>query len=103
MAKKNTVKQGAKITFRRVAVVAADYEEANESYLGWCVDCERFTTGCCEPDARKYTCEVCGGRTVFGAEEALIYGMIEIESEPAEKESVAKYMPIAIDGEGNLK
>jgi hypothetical protein len=41
---------------------------------------------------------------VFGAEESLVYGMIEIESEPAEKESVlAKYMPIAIDGEGNLK
>ena len=49
-----------------------------EDYIGLCVACgaER---DCCEPDARNYECESCGEKKVFGAEELLIMGKIEIE------------------------
>lgn len=37
---------------------------------GMCVSCGQDQDGC-EPDARNYTCESCGARSVFGAEELL--------------------------------
>ena len=39
---------------------------------GFCVLCGEDADGC-EPDARKYPCEHCGKRGVFGAEELLIH------------------------------
>ena len=39
---------------------------------GFCIECGECQGGC-EPDARKYTCESCGKRAVYGAEELLIY------------------------------
>lgn len=73
-------------------VTMARYVEACKCYEGWCCECEAFTTGCCEPDARRYECESCGGRSVYGVEEALTRGMIDI-GEPAPRPSVlAKYM-----------
>ena len=44
--------------------------EANES-LGFCTACGEDAYGV-EPDARKYTCDVCGLQTVYGAEELLL-------------------------------
>jgi hypothetical protein len=41
--------------------------------MGFCVKCGHEQDGC-EPDARKYECEDCGERAVFGAEELLIMG-----------------------------
>jgi len=35
---------------------------------GLCIDCGNEQEGC-EPDARRYKCEACGERTVYGAEE----------------------------------
>jgi hypothetical protein len=92
------------VTFRRREVTPAQYEEAARDYLGWCCNCESFSTGCCEPDARRYECESCGERTVFGAEEALMSGMIELVMKICDKPSVlAKYIPIKLDGDGNLE
>lgn len=54
------------------------YEEATESYEGFCTKCHAFTTSQCEPDARKYRCEECGEKAVYGAEEALMMGLIDI-------------------------
>jgi len=39
---------------------------------GFCIKCGEDADGC-EPDARKYECECCGERGVFGAEELLLY------------------------------
>jgi Zn finger protein HypA/HybF involved in hydrogenase expression len=52
-------------------------EAAQESMYGlgndgFCIECGECQGGC-EPDARKYTCESCGKRAVYGAEELLIY------------------------------
>lgn len=61
-----------------VAVEEHEYHEACDSYMGWCTCCQDFTRGCTEPDACNYDCEECGENTVFGAEEALLQGLIRI-------------------------
>lgn len=61
-----------------------EYTEACESNMGYCTNCKDFTTDSCEPDARKYKCDVCDLRTVFGAEEALMMGIIEIDEPNAD-------------------
>lgn len=38
---------------------------------GFCLACGEEADGC-EPDARNYTCEYCGERRVFGADEILL-------------------------------
>jgi hypothetical protein len=38
---------------------------------GFCVACGEEAEGV-EPDARRYPCEACGQRSVYGAEELLI-------------------------------
>lgn len=53
-----------------------DFQEAQECYLGWCSICKEFSRECCEPDAREYDCPTCGNNTVYGAEEALMMGLI---------------------------
>lgn len=39
--------------------------------IGFCIDCGHEQDRC-EPDARKYECESCGQKAVFGAEELCI-------------------------------
>ena len=41
--------------------------EADDS-IGFCIECGAEAWGC-EPDARKYECEACGEKAVYGAEE----------------------------------
>jgi DNA-directed RNA polymerase subunit RPC12/RpoP len=42
-----------------------------DEYLGYCLACGAEHYGV-EPDARRYECEECGQRKVFGAEEILL-------------------------------
>lgn len=42
---------------------------------GFCLSCGQEQDGC-EPDARKYTCEHCGKREVYGAEELLMHSAL---------------------------
>ena len=48
--------------------------EADANYNGFCVACgdEAYNV---EPDARKYTCESCGKKTVYGAQEIAMMGL----------------------------
>jgi hypothetical protein len=62
----------------RVPMTAAEFEAACDGYQGFCVNCKRMTSDGVEPDARKYECERCGERTVYGAEEALFMDLIDI-------------------------
>ena len=55
------------------------YEEARESYEGFCINCNEFTRFETEPDAENYECPECGLKGVEGAEQALLKGDIEIE------------------------
>ncbi len=53
-----------------------DIEQAESDMSGFCVKCgaERPNT---EPDARKYPCEDCGKRAVYGAQELVLMGLVE--------------------------
>jgi DNA-directed RNA polymerase subunit RPC12/RpoP len=46
--------------------------------LGFCVDCGAEAYGV-EPDARRYECEDCGARGVYGLAELLMMGLIKTE------------------------
>jgi hypothetical protein len=45
--------------------------------VGFCLDCGAETDGV-EPDARKYNCDECGMRAVYGLEELLMMGLVRI-------------------------
>lgn len=38
---------------------------------GFCIGCGEDAEGC-EPDARRYECEICGERKVYGSDELLL-------------------------------
>jgi hypothetical protein len=52
-------------------VMAADADQA-----GFCLACG-FEQGGCEPDARRYACEACGERQVYGASELIFMGRVK--------------------------
>jgi len=53
-----------------------EYVEAQDSSQGWCTHCRHFTNDFAEPDASGYTCDECEQPTVYGAEQALLLGLI---------------------------
>lgn len=59
-------------------VALARYEKAAEGYEGFCAKCAKFTADSCEPDAREYECPRCGEPKVYGAEEAMMMGLIDV-------------------------
>lgn len=64
-----------------VVVFAAseeEYMQASENSGGACLACGEETDGV-EPDARKYKCGACGEFRVYGFEELLTMGRVEIE------------------------
>jgi hypothetical protein len=60
---------------------SSEFYDLTENSGGICRNCGETTEGGCEPDARNYQCESCGEREVFGVEEALISGWVEIEGD----------------------
>lgn len=63
----------------KMIVISEDqFHEYNEMMIGICVLCKETTDGC-EPDAKKYRCMNCETNTVYGTEELLLMGKLEIE------------------------
>jgi len=62
-----------KVTVAEGAMYA--YVEGN---CGVCVECGEWTSGGVEPDAEKDKCTVCSKMAVYGAEQALLMGLIEL-------------------------
>ena len=54
-----------------------DIEAAMADMSGFCIECGAGRD-CCEPDARNYRCEVCGADAVFGAEELILMGRVDV-------------------------
>ena len=65
------MKMHPSITAERV-VEACERHMTSLDNPGFCVVCGADAEGV-EPDARKYKCESCGERGVYGAEELVIY------------------------------
>jgi predicted amidophosphoribosyltransferase len=59
-----------KITTKRI-VDACERHRKSLDNPGFCVACGADAEGV-EPDARRYTCEACGKKAVYGAEELLM-------------------------------
>lgn len=59
-----------------LAFTLEQIEEMMEDSGGFCTHCgaETYNVG---PDARKYACEACGSRAVYGAEELLMMGLVK--------------------------
>lgn len=53
------------------------YMNESENGVGYCTTCKAEASGV-EPDARRYRCESCGAHAVYGLEELLIMGRVEI-------------------------
>ena len=67
-------------TVKPIQITEAEYSELSENYGGFCVECGDEAYGV-EPDARRYECESCGARAVYGAEELLIRVVIHFIEE----------------------
>lgn len=61
-----------------ITLTEDEYRDLNEEYGGFCLACGEEAYGV-EPDARRYECECCGANRVYGLEELLLMGRIEIE------------------------
>jgi hypothetical protein len=61
-----------------------EYRYLSEDCGGWCLKCGEEAFGV-EPDARRYECECCGARAVYGADEALLMGMVEFTEEEGDE------------------
>jgi hypothetical protein len=55
--------------------------EVQEGDNGGCLACGEITYGGVEPDARKFECESCGAKQLYGLEELIVMGMIELSDE----------------------
>jgi hypothetical protein len=56
-----------------------DYWRLSNRGAGLCRSCgDLDDSGCVEPDARHYRCEACDEREVFGLEEAMVMGLVEV-------------------------
>lgn len=60
---------------KMIKATAADLADGT---TGVCLSCGE-TCGGVEPDAREYACPSCGERQVYGLEELLMMGRLEIE------------------------
>ena len=54
-----------------------EIQEASHEGMGFCISCGCESAEMVEPDARKYHCEECDTKTVYGADEILIMGLVE--------------------------
>lgn len=61
-----------KIIAKRFTV--EELEAADDMQEGFCIACGASKDSC-EPDARKYQCEECGLKQVYGASEIAIMGL----------------------------
>lgn len=58
-----------------VSISIEECQALMDEHGGLCVECGAEAYGV-EPDARRYECEQCGARAVFGAEELLFMGAV---------------------------
>jgi hypothetical protein len=58
---------------------AEEFQDMCDESQGFCTTCQDFTRDTCEPDACNYDCPECMKLTVFGAEQAMMMGLLEVE------------------------
>lgn len=53
------------------------YDALREEYAGYCLHCGEQAYGV-EPDACSYECDLCGSHAVYGIEELMMLGHLQI-------------------------
>ena len=68
---------------RCFSMTEAEYARLRDTYKGLCLHCgaERDTV---EPDAEHYLCPTCNTTDVYGIEQVLILGLINLQEEGSE-------------------
>lgn len=62
---------------QKIRVTEDTYHMLDDESLGVCREC--LTPMCeCEPDARKYKCDGCGAKAVYGVQELMLMGEITL-------------------------
>lgn len=59
-------------------ITSGEFHQHRWNHDGVCFACGQWTSGGCEPDARRYRCEFCDAPEVYGCEEALLLARLEI-------------------------
>ena len=59
-------------------ITTEEYRYYEDSYMGYCTNCEDFTRDSTEPDAEYYDCPDCGENTVMGTMTAMFMGLLDI-------------------------
>ncbi len=64
---------------RKIRMTEDEYLDGRMNYVGYCLKCgdEAYNV---EPDARKHTCDSCGAAAVYGIEDLLMTGRLDIKS-----------------------
>lgn len=60
--------------------LVVDASDVRDGTMGVCLGCGEEAYGV-EPDARGYVCESCGEPKVYGLEEAVIMGVVDVDDE----------------------
>jgi hypothetical protein len=64
-------------THQTLTMSEDEYLRASENSEGICLACEAVADGV-EPDARQYKCGSCGALEVYGVEELVMMGNVEV-------------------------
>lgn len=60
-----------------IALTEEEYRQAGNDSAGYCLACGAEAS-CVEPDARRYECEACGEKRVYGTEELFMMGRVTV-------------------------
>lgn len=63
-----------------VFVDTQEFMSYSDNGEGWCLSCGELACGV-EPDARRYECEFCGEKAVYGFEELLVRNLVRFDVE----------------------
>jgi len=75
-----------KPAYKRIKLTEDTYRMLDSDSMGVCRAC--LTPMCeCEPDAKKYKCDGCGEKAVYGAQELMMLGALFLVDTP-EQENV---------------
>lgn len=69
-----------------IEMTKEEYEDLRDMSEGVCLACGEPTCNMVEPDAENYLCECCGESEVFGVDQAMLLGEIEIIEKSEEED-----------------
>ena len=67
----------------RLVMSEEEYRTLHDAGVGFCLACGEEADGGIEPDARRYLCEACGQRKVYGLEELLLMALVVLKEPEA--------------------